>query len=80
MEVGYGLFFKNTGEGIAGALWGQDQVHHRPYLRHELHGKTLCDGHTPPGGSGRYGMGRTSLRDQVDARWVTSDSSALRRS
>jgi hypothetical protein len=25
-------------------------------------------------------MGRTSLRDQVDARWVTSDSSALRRS
>ena len=34
-EVGYGLFFKNAGESIAGALRGQDQVHHRPYLHHE---------------------------------------------
>lgn len=37
-------------------------------------------GSTSPGGSGRYGMGRTSLRDKVDARWVISALSALRRS
>ena len=80
MEVGYGLFFKNAGEGIAGALRRQNQVHHRPHLHYELHRETLCNGHTPPGWSGRYGMGRTSLRDKVDTRWVTYGSSALRRS
>ena len=70
-----GTIFSDIGDRIIVGGWMRPTTYsvgntYCPYLYYELHGETVCNGYSAPGGIGRYGMGRTSLRDQVDARWL----------
>ena len=74
------VIFFNFRPDRAGELFLQGQVHHGAGVHHELHRDALYHGHPPAGGVRGDGMGRPSLRDEVDAGWLRLLLSGWRRS
>ena len=57
----------------------QGQVHHGAGVHHKLHRDAFYHGHPPAGWVRGDGMGRPSLRDEVDAGWLRLLLSGWRR-
>ena len=66
----HGIFIFNFCQDRAGELLLQGQVHHGAGVHDKLHRDAFYHGHPPAGGVRGDGMGRPSLRDEVDAGWL----------